>query len=226
MKVNITSYKRPAMLEKCVESLYRSGIQLNDIQIRFDGTKENNPYRPKGTAWMISNQVSGTFIACKEAITWGFDVTADDYTVYMQDDVIVSPDWLDKSMMMIPDIQDDCGGVLGIFSPWNRKTDIKGKWGYFNTGHPGACAWIVSRVFWNDYTANFPQERTLEMISKNDRRTQHFMLNICDFKICNAAQKMGYKVAVSGKSYCQHIGDKSTLSDRDMSEFRSNRFVG
>lgn len=173
-----------------------------------------------------------------------FETYNSEYLVFLQDDVVFSKDWLIEGLKVFAEIDNDIAnksgdwaGIeanetvekVGILALYNRTGPDDRKYYLFPTGHPGGVAWIVKKAFWDDYRKNYELNDPMDtLIPRNERveRKRQTIRNLVDYKICHRAHGLGWDCAKVGQSLVQHIGDQSSLGDRDMTQHRSKNFVG
>jgi hypothetical protein len=86
--------------------------------------------------------------------------------------------------------------------------------------------WIIKRKFWKDYLLNFNISDDMSQLMPRTEFEKHKIRNLVDIKLCTRAHSIGWDNAIVGKSLVQHIGDRSSLGDRDMTQHRSKNFIG
>lgn len=152
-----------------------------------------------------------------------------EYMVFLQDDVIFSKNWLEKGIKTFEKINKDVDykrGGVGILCLYNRIWNVNDDYKLFLNGHPGGVAWIIKREFWTNYLMHYKIDDNMgHMLPKNEM-TRHKIRNLIDHKLCTRAHEIGWDNAIVGKSLVQHIGDRSSLGNRDMTQHRSKNFVG
>lgn len=167
-----------------------------------------------------------------------------EYIIFLQDDVVFSKTWLDTGINIFKQIDSDIKNntgfytqiesysqirKIGILCLYNRVGESKEVYYLFPTGHPGGVAWIIKTAFWKDYKNRYGiNDCADQLLPRNERndRAKHNKRHLVDYKLCHRAHSLGWDVAKVGKSLVQHIGDRSSLGDRDMTEHRSKNFVG
>ncbi len=151
------------------------------------------------------------------------------YLIFLQDDVVFSKNWLNDGIKIFEKIDHDVDykhGGIGILCLFNRAWNVNAKYRLFLNGHPGGVAWIIKREFWTDYIKNYDLSDDMgQMLPKNEI-AKHKKRNLIDYKLCTRAHLIGWNNAIVGKSLVQHIGDRSSLGTRDMTQHRSKSFVG
>jgi glycosyltransferase involved in cell wall biosynthesis len=225
----MTTYERVEYLYSTLESLEKSGADLAEFVIFDDGS--SSPEKRKqlsGVAYLTDSIAKnlGSYLNCVRAITWAFFSSSSQYVFYIQDDVEFSRGWYDEAERVGRGI--DIGGRLGILSLYHRGMHCTEMPYYFmEVGHPGAVAWLVARKFWREFLV-FAHNADGGFRKKSiDRKSEHFLKHVCDYKICQAAQLLGFHVAYVGRSLVQHIGDVSSVqSGRDMKNCRTENYIG
>lgn len=220
MQVVIPTYNREKLLAQTVKSVIDSGVPPLSITVCPD--HGDCPSIFLGTFILSApDKKLGSYGNTVRAITEGFDASKDEWVVCLQDDTIVSSKWLDVGLEVSREVEH-----CGIISLWNRCHNIGGKWEYMQQGHPGGVCWMVNRFFWEEFLEKYDDYKIMGLVKPNDKRKNHFVYNLSDWKICHALHRMGWKLAITSRSYVQHMGDVSTITDRSMASCRSDRFVG
>ena len=109
---------------------------------------------------------------------------------------------------------------------FNRIWPINEPYKLFLEGHPGGVAWIIKRKFWADYLKTYDLKDDMSHMLPKNEMVRHKKRNLIDYKLCNRAHEIQWHNAIVGKSLVQHIGDRSSLGNRDMTQHRSKSFVG
>jgi len=219
----MTTYNRPHYFKATIKSLESCGDDVSRLHIFDDCSTILYPsvmypiYRNESNVGVFRNAVKG--------ITFGFDEYKDiDRLLYIQDDVELSFKCITIGNNTADLIVKD-GYKLGVLSLFHRsKKAHDTPYIVMRVGHPGAVCWIVTREFWNAFLNSYTD--TMIEIAPNDARKRHFVRDLCDYKICRAAQILGFTVAYTRFSLVQHIGDVSSITGNDMSFCRSTQYVG
>jgi len=245
LPILITTYNRYEYFQKMYVSLYNS-LDYNNIYYK---KKIINIYDDCSTEKNITSALKmlnechkvnfreknvGTTLNTLQAIDQCFEYYSTDYVVALQSDIIFCETWLDRGMTIFEKIieryKDINIGFLGLF---NRSNKENRHYYILKTGHPGGCAWIVRRKFWDNYKNKFAINDDITDIltycdiSKGPKNamTRHKIKNLVDYKLAHRAHSINWHCAKVGDSLVQHIGHKSSVSDRDMSEFDSTCFI-
>jgi hypothetical protein len=103
----------------------------------------------------------------------------------------------------------------GTLSLYNLRTPSVRPYVAIESGHAGAVCLVISREFWTQYR----KENSIE-----DGRE----CCLADFLLAHWSQThetRKFAVCVTGRSLVQHVGIKSSLSERDMSDCITPYFV-
>ena len=226
----VTTFRRSGYLENTVGSLKECGEDLSKLCFYSDGDKGEHKlarlFRLSRdyNVW-ISGKNQGVYQACVKAISLTFALYRGfDYVVYLQDDVRLSFLGLTKGVQVAKQAVYD-GHNLAIMALYHRCTKVHdAPYNVMRAGHTGGVAWVVTRKFWADFEKN-GIDNPCEL-EPNDKRKRHFVRNLCDYKIFRWAQAHDYRTAYVSRSLVQHVGDISSISEMDMSRFRTPNFVG
>jgi hypothetical protein len=221
----MVTYERAEYFNQTLASLTACGEDLSNFAIFDDGSTSIEKLR---TLFKVKNHFIafcmdnvGPFAHTIRALNSAFNASDDEYVIYIQDDVLFSKNCFTKAIAIAKSIDN-----LGILSLYYRgPKEYTAPYVVMHVGHPGAVCWVVSRAFWKSYQDG-PYATPSLFLKPNDERNTHFVRNLVDYKICRAAQLAGFAVAHVSRSLVQHIGDKSTLSENDMSFCRTSNFVG
>jgi len=231
--IMITTYERPQYFQECIESLIKTNADLSNVYV-FDDFSKN-----KDKETLLSNYANqfnviyrqrqlGTTLNTVWAIEYLYNKFPEsEYIIFLQDDIIFSKNWLKNGLHILRKIDEKENLKIGFLCLYNKSKNSEKLYYILPSGHPGGVTWIIKREFWaafrNKY--NVIDEYYVDRIPKNLMR-RHFILNVVDYKIAHAAHLINWHNARVGRSLVQHIGDKSSVTNRDMTEHRSDNFVG
>jgi len=227
----MTTFERPEVCQKSIESLEKSEVDLSYFHIYDDhsvGThkiKQLNELSNKYTVIKREKNM-GTVLNTIPAIQDMFIKYSSEFIIFLQDDVIFSRSWLIKGIELIREINQR--NHIAFLCLFNRDEKHQEKYYIMNVGHPGGVAWIINRFWWYDYQKkhNLDDDMALLLKFEKDRSIPYKVKNLVDFKLAHRAHTTGWDVAKVGQSLVQHIGDISSLSNRDMAFCRTKNFVG
>ena len=232
LPIAITTYNRANYTRATIESLERSRADLSTLTIHDDASTEPDTHdlleqlnRKYGIMRYHENR--GTYQSTFDAIEYMFNHYVTQWVVILQNDVEVSYNWLERGMELLTECRND--HKIGIMSLYNRNENMAGKCKWFimtEHGHPGGVAWIVNRKWWKEYVIDVEPMDGMRWLPTGDKRTDHNVRHLCDWKLCDACKRMGYGIGVVARSLVQHIGDKSSIQDRDMTFCRVRNYVG
>jgi glycosyltransferase involved in cell wall biosynthesis len=223
--VVMTTYERPGMLTKTLESLRktydgdmvifddcsREGEKINELA----GTDEEIVVRPHRM---------GTYVNTRLAIREGFERCNDDAIVYCQDDVRFADNWYELGLECFYDCSQNVYR-MGILSLYNfRFPPGPGLGRVLEHGHPGAVCWVVDRQAWEKLEDQYELCKWELEESVEKREKKRGRCHMCDWVICTLLRELGCKIAYTSVSYVQHVGDHSTLCKRNMRFTRSPFF--
>lgn len=227
--------KRYSYFVETINSLEKTNADLSELHI-FDDCSKHIPKLK-----FLVTKVAQYKVYCRPenlgptlntigAINYMYDTYPDSkYLIFLQDDVIFSKNWLNDGIKIFEKIDHDVDykqGGIGILCLFNRIWNVNAKYRLFLNGHPGGVAWIIKRKFWTDYLKNYDLSDDMgQMLPKNEA-AKHKKRNLIDYKLCTRAHEIDWDCAIVGKSLVQHIGDRSSLGNRDMTQHRSKSFVG
>jgi glycosyltransferase involved in cell wall biosynthesis len=154
------------------------------------------------------------FKATKKAIEYMYvNNPKDNEIILCQDDIRFSKQWYFNAICAIEAMY-KAGLDWGILSLYNLRTPSIKPYTVIESGHAGGPCMIISRAMWTEYR----KDNTID-----DGRE----CNLADFLIahwCQTYEPRQFAVAVTGRSFVQHIGIHSTLSDKDMTKCISPYF--
>lgn len=154
------------------------------------------------------------FKATKKAIEYMYLNSKDKEMILCQDDIQFSKDWYYNAMIAV-DAMYRAGLDWGTLSLYNLRTPSVRPYVAIESGHAGAVCLVISREFW----AQYRKENSIE-----DGRE----CCLADFLLAHWSQThetRKFAVCVTGRSLVQHVGVKSSLSERDMSDCITPYFV-
>jgi len=225
--VIMTTYERTEYFINTVRSLEKSGHDLSQLMIYDDASQsieKQAALASCGYQTMTASTNKGPYQSMIAGISWGFNKGTSEYLIYTQDDVEYYPQCFITAIELASMINND-GYRLGILSLYHRSKNTKDEpYRIMQVGHPGAICWLITRDFWDTFIKG--NRAPAERFTPNDERKAHFVRNLADYKICRYAHQTGFAVAHPRLSLVQHVGDASSLSDRDMSFCRSTNYIG
>ena len=213
--ISMVTYERQDIFKKTVESLEKSNISLKNLYI-FDD-KSKSPYKlgflralKKRYKIIQHSQNLGVFVNSLIAIDFCYCVSNDKHIVYCQDDVEFSKDWYVRALKAIEQLNKD-GVDWGILALLHYRGYTDRDYYIMKGGHPGGACWIINRKMWGEYRKD-NVIYNIEVIG--DRLVDH---KLCHW--CHNNEKRQWAVVYTGKSLVKHIGVKSTMHTKDMSEY-------
>jgi glycosyltransferase involved in cell wall biosynthesis len=227
----MTTYNRLNYFKQTIASLEKSTADLSEFHIFDDCSSDKGK-----TAYLkelegkytvhYQEKNLGTMRNTARAIEFCYLNYHSDI-VFLQDDVIFSRSWFVRGFQIFNSvINNNRVSYLCLFS--RDKLDNE-KCYIMKIGHPGGVAWIINRRWWASYRNSFDVDDCGVEVFKNrpnDLKVNHKIRNLVDYKLSLRAHCKNWDVARVGKSLVQHIGDTSSLLNRNMAEFRSKNFVG
>ncbi len=232
----LTTYERYDYFQRSIESLEKCDIDLSNLHIFDDCSKQ--PFKlellkkfEKKYIVHYQEENKGTVLNTIPSIDFLYERFRSDYIIFLQDDVIYSKSCFKKAFKMLEEINSKYLNIAYLCL-FNRTNDSKQPYYIMPNGHPGGIAWIINRKAWKDYRETYPMnDYGLDKLGLNDRRNHQKVRNLVDYKLAHRFHilKKGYYIAKVGKSLVQHIGDKSIISNRDMTFIREEgelNFVG
>lgn len=227
--------KRYMYFVQTINSLEKTNADLSKLHV-FD---DHSLYIPKlrfllAKGWQYKvyyrPENLGTTLNTIYAINYMYNTYPEsEYIIFLQDDVIFSKNWLENGINIFRKIDNDVDyeiGGIGILCLFNRVWNVNEKYKLFMMGHPGGVAWIIKRKFWRNYLENFKINDDMGQLLPRNEMAKHKKRNLIDYKLCTRAHTIGWDCAIVGKSLVQHIGDRSSLGNRDMTQHRSKSFIG
>lgn len=227
----ITTYERTLYLTRTIACLEDSDADLSNLIIYDDGS--HSECKKKLLTSLAEKYIvirrtksDGPFLSMREAIDIAFGTFYDSDTVfYLQDDIECNIFFAKKGLEIYSEAKKKHN--VGILSLYNRRGPDGDLYYQMKNGHPGGVAWIIDKTFWERYILEVDIETANLIIRKGtDAKIKHGKRNLGDYKICKAALSLGFDICVVCKSLVQHVGDKSTLTDRDMTYCRAPNYVG
>jgi len=233
LPIAMTTYNRAKYTKATISSLEQSNADMSALHIHDDGSTDADAIdllsKYDKTYYVHRHVNRGSYQAVYEALDDVFRRYVTRWVCYIQNDVEVSKNWLRNGMALAYHCNTASDCKLGIFSLYNRKEDkAREKW-YTITegGHPGGVCWLVNRQWWTDYKKEVNEDMDgMRWLPTNDRRSDHYRRHIVDYKMCDACKRMGWVVGAVGRSLVQHVGDKSSIGDKDMTFCRVKNYVG
>ena len=221
----MTTYERPEYFAGTIDSLLKSGVDLSQFYIFDDCSKSKSKIKLLNVLSeqynvIIREENRGTVLNTIPAFDHVYENTNSKLFVYVQDDVIFSKNWLESGLKELKKISEKQFRIAYI-SLYNR--DVERNNTRIMTGHPGGVCWVINRKFWKWYRATYKNRDSDYMVMNCDAKS---IKHIVDYKLQRRIRDGGWRIACTGKSYIQHIGDKSTLHDKCMAYCRVNNFVG
>jgi hypothetical protein len=219
--IGILTHNRAGYFKGTIASLNQTlSIDKKKLYIFDDGSTEPEhadiiERLKKETNVIEFGRVHKTFKATKKAIEYMYLNNKDNELILCQDDIMFSKDWYYNAMIIIESMY-RAGLDWGILSLYNLHFPSARPYTVIQSGHSGAVCLVISRAFWTEYR----KENSID-----DGRE----CCLADFLLahyCQTHEKRQFAVCVTGKSLVQHIGVKSSLSDRDMTDCITPHFVG
>ena len=128
-----------------------------------------------------------------------------DYCVYVQDDIIFDPDWLN----VLFDIEKTIPN-LGILTPWDREREV------LISGKPKQWEKYAIRNYSQKYGARIggvcwfvKQEFGLRLLASDPMKNDRFKGFGEDNDFCRMCCEFGFNIAATNPSYVEHFGVKS-----------------
>jgi len=230
--IAITTYNRTEYLKRTLKSLENSYANLENLVIVDDCSKNEKhvAYLRKLNYTIVLNDSNlGTFKNTIKAVNLAFEKNKEsNYIVYAQDDILFSKNWLYDSIALFESIpKDERIAYLNLCDRNSKEKPTHLGYEILKIGHHGALCWLISKKFWEKFIKNCEDKNGIEFFGANQAKKTYMQKHICDKKITEYARELGYKVAkVTGCSLVNHIGNKSSLHDNDMSMWSSKNFVG
>ena len=227
----LTTLNRRKYFLNSLNSLEKSNCDLSNLTIyddcstdkdKIDALKEVS----KTHKVVIRQKNLGTFRNTTFAIEECYN-SNDENMVFLQDDIILSKNWLLNGYQIYNELSSR--HHVSFLSLFNRDQKCEKKYYIMRMGHPGGVAWIINRNWWDRYRKLYKiGDYGLDKLKSNDKKTMNSsqVKNLVDYKLASRAHDMNWVVARVGRSLVQHIGDHSTISIRNMEQFRSKCFVG
>lgn len=213
---------------RLVGALFESTADLSEAVVYDDASPAEVPDLPFP---VVRRDVRlGTYSNTRMAIEDAFQrCPSSEYVLTLQDDTLPSRHWAENALATAKQIE-----RLGILSLYHYKDytadgvrgDPPHQYRVLRNSHPGAVAWCVARPFWNALNERYPMNDQEKLLCINDRAKWHDRVHLVDWKLCRCAHMMEYAVAYTERSLVQHMGDHSSLSNRNMAYTRSGNFVG
>lgn len=209
----MTTFNRMTYFGKTIASLANSNVGFDNLYIFDDCSTDKDKIEwlknCKENKVFFSKKNKGSYLTTKAAISYAFLKTNDDFIVLFQDDIVLSKNWFKNAYEIYKKAVSE-NSDIAIFSLWNFNQDKRDNDYYILTeGSVGFPAVFINRYFWFNFMLDYKPDC--------DHTSQHHKVrHWADVKICNAAIKMGYLIAVTSRSFVDHIGDESTISDRSV----------
>lgn len=224
--IAMTTYERPEYFGATLKNMKENGTDLSHLHI-FDDCSEDplkklllEQAKKDYKEVHINERRLGTYLNTWQAIDRIYTLYPDDFLAYCQDDINVVPGWIFQGQEIFRKAL-SAGHKLAILSLFHWQGDSEAEYYILSHGHKGAVAWIINRVFWEEFRKTFaPREQEL-LLDVNARTDVRSNSHICDYKICHCAHLMKWVIGYTGKSYVDHVGDRSTLTKRSMNYTRA-----
>jgi hypothetical protein len=147
--------------------------------------------------------------------------------IYLQDDIILNKDWYSRGKEIYDDAKTKF--KIAFFCLYNRDRKCEDLYYILHIGHPGGVAWIINKDWWVLYRELYKfNDCGIEKLRRDNPVivTEPKIKHLVDYKLAMRVHDMRWQIGKVGMSLVQHIGDKSTISVKDMSYCRTDNFVG
>ena len=197
----------------CIESIFRDTKDFELIVVdngSTDGTvgylkdlADRNPDNVK----IIFNRENSTYA---KANNQGLKYFTGEYVIFLNNDTIVSTDWLERMRMHIENVQLKNIGMVGPVSCMSNGRQMVGKqnaeqWYNDNRGH-----WIFTGILFG--WCIMAKREVIDKIGGFDERFEN---SHEDNDLCLRAQLSGYRLIIAGDTYIDHIGQGTFRNEID-----------
>lgn len=150
-----------------------------------------------------------------QAINYGIQQSRADYIIIMNDDLVVGKDW-DKALLEIASKGYIVNPLSNCDYGWrhNYKIIVDGAWlgpgnlslGAISTEHLMNCCFTTDRQYEVDWVPFFCTMISRDIYNKVGPLNEKFVNGCEDVEWCQRAKKLGYKMAITEKSWVFHYG--------------------